>query len=91
MSAAKTTRLKVRNSNPAVFHDVTPETWEKMQKTEANRAFYEEVTAPAIPKEVAEKSATHKKLAPDKTGASDKHESTTNSARLPDENAGKVE
>lgn len=91
MSAAKSVRLKVRNSDPEVFHDVTPETWEKMQQKEANRAFYRVVTAPAIPKEVADKSATHKKLADTKQSASDKHESTTNSARLPNENAGKVE
>ncbi len=86
----KSVRLKVRNSDPAVFHDVTAATWKKMQLREVNRAFYEEVKVPTVPKEVADK-ANDKKLATDKTGASDKHGLQANTARLPDQNTGKVE
>lgn len=86
MSAAKSVRLKVRNSNPEVFHDVTPETWEKMQQKEANKAFYEVVTAPTIPKEVAAQVATHKKLSGSKTPEFDKHDTPTTD--LPAQNAG---
>ncbi len=87
----KSIRVKVRNSDPAVYHQVTPATWKKMQEKEANRAFYEEVEVPKVPQEVAAKVANDKKLATDKTGASDKHGLQANTARLPDENAGKVE
>ena len=91
MSAeAKSVRLRVRNSDPAKFHMVTPSTWKRMQEREVNRAFYVEDPIPTVPKEVAAKVATNKDLA-DKKTASDKHESTTNPARLPDQNAGKVE
>ena len=92
MSAeAKTVRIKVRNSDPAVYHWLTPGAWKKMQEKEANRAFYVEDPIPTVPQEVAAKVADNKKLATDKTGASDKHGLQANTARLPDENAGKVE
>lgn len=83
----KTVRVKVRNSDPAVYHWLTPGAWKKMQEKEANRAFYEEAKVPTVPKEVADK-VKDKKLATDKTGASDKHESITTTDRLPTDNAG---
>ena len=91
MSAEKSVRLKVRNSDPAVFHDVTPATWKKMQLKEVNRAYYEEVKVPTVPKEVAAKVAANKELSGSKNPESAKHESIANPARLPDQDAGKVE
>ena len=91
MSAeAKTVRIKVRNSDPAVYHWLTPGAWKKMQLKEANRAFYVEDPIPTVPQEVADK-VKDKKLATDKTGASDKHELQTNTVRLSGEDAGQVE
>jgi len=87
----KTIRVKVRNSDPAVYHWLTPGSWKKMQLKEANRAFYVEDPIPTVPQEVAAKVASDKKLATDKTGASDKHELQTNTVRLSGEDAGQVE
>ena len=90
MSAeAKTVRIKVRNSDPAVYHWLTPGAWKKMQLKEANRAFYVEDPVPAVPKEVAAKVAENKKLAGPKTPASD-NESIATTDRLPDQNTGKI-
>jgi len=81
----KSVRIKVRNSDPAVYHWLTPGAWKKMQLKEANRAFYVEDPIPAVPKEVAAKVADHKKLAGPKIPASDNDTPTTD---LPEQNAG---
>lgn len=80
----KSIRLQKRGTD--LFYDVTPEAWQKMQ-AKGRGEFYLEAKAPAIPKEVAAKSVTHKKLA-DKTTASEPHGIQTNTDRLPDEDAG---
>ena len=85
----KSVRLKVRNSDPAVYHQVTPSIWKRMQEKEANRAFYEEVADPKVPQEVAAKVAAHKDLAGSKKPASD-DESITTTDRLPADNAGQI-
>ena len=72
----KTVRVRVRNSDPAVYHWLTPGAWKKMQGKEANRAYYVEDPIPAAPKEVAAKVAANKELA-DKKTASDKHGTET--------------
>ena len=73
-------RLQKRGTDQ--FHEVTPAIWEKLKK-QGKADFYEVVTAPAIPKEVAEKVALNKMSGP-KTPESD----NANTDKLPGKDAG---
>ena len=63
--------------------NITPATWKKMQDS-GKSEFFREVTAPAIPKEVAAKVANDKKLSGKPNPESDQHhDSTTKTAEHP--------
>lgn len=78
--------IRLKHLRTHEFHNVTPAAWKALQEN-GKADHYKEMTAPPIPKEVADK-ANDKKLAGSQTPASDKHESQTNSDRLPVKDAG---
>lgn len=70
-----TTIIRLKHRRTEQFHEVSAAAWKALQEQGKSDA-YEDVTAPPIPKEVADK-ANDKKLSGSQKPESDKHGSQT--------------